>query len=54
MNNVIEATVIVEKFKGENVLISRIPLIPTDFPFEFKRVQFPARLAFAITINTKS
>ncbi|XP_026820637.1 uncharacterized protein LOC113559211 [Rhopalosiphum maidis] len=26
-------------------------MIPTDVPFEFKRLQFPVRLAFAMTIN---
>ena len=26
-------------------------MIPTDLPFQFKRLQFPIRLAFAITIN---
>ena len=39
------------KFKGEDVLLPRIPMIPTDMPFEFKRLQFPLRLAFAMTIN---
>ncbi|XP_050059845.1 ATP-dependent DNA helicase PIF1-like [Aphis gossypii] len=39
------------KYKGEDVLIPRIPMIPTDVPFEFKRLQFPVRLAFAMTIN---
>ena len=29
----------------------RIPMIPTDMSFQFKRLQFPNRLAFAITIN---
>lgn len=53
MNNVIEATILKGKFKGENVLIPRIPMIPTDMPFSFKRLQFPIRTAFAITI-TKS
>ncbi|GFV41645.1 ATP-dependent DNA helicase PIF6 [Trichonephila clavipes] len=51
MNNVIEATILTGKFKGEDVLLPRIPMIPTDMPFEFKRLQFPVRLAFAITIN---
>jgi hypothetical protein len=27
----------------------RIPMIPTDMPFEFKRLQFPVRLAIAMT-----
>lgn len=49
--NVIEATIITGKFKGEHVLIPRIPMIPTDAPIQFKRLQFPVRLAFAITIN---
>jgi hypothetical protein len=49
--NVIEANVLTGKAKGEDVFIPRIPLIPTDLPFSFKRVQFPVRLAFAMTIN---
>ncbi|GFW03636.1 ATP-dependent DNA helicase PIF6 [Trichonephila clavipes] len=51
MNNVIEATILTGKSKGEDVLLPRIPMIPTDMPFEFKRLQFPVRLAFAMTIN---
>jgi PIF1 helicase. len=51
MQNLIEATIIIGKFKGEDVLIPRIPLMPTDFSFEFKRVQFPVRLAFTMSIN---
>ncbi|RCN36628.1 hypothetical protein ANCCAN_17490, partial [Ancylostoma caninum] len=51
MPNVIEATILTGKAKGEDVFIPRIPMIPTDMPFEFKRLQFPVRLAFAITIN---
>lgn len=51
MNNVIEATILKGKFKGEDVFIPRIPMIPTDLPFNFKRLQFPVRLAFAMTIN---
>lgn len=50
-NNVIEATILNGKFKGEDVLIPQIPMIPNNVPFEFKRLQFPVRLAFAITIN---
>ncbi|GFY18003.1 ATP-dependent DNA helicase [Trichonephila clavipes] len=42
MNNVIEATILTGKFKGEDVLLPRIKMIPTDMPFEFKRLQFPA------------
>jgi hypothetical protein len=51
MNNIIEATILNGKFKEEDVLLPRIPMIPTDMPFEFKRLQFPMRLAFAMTIN---
>jgi hypothetical protein len=45
------ATILNGKFKGEDILLPRIPIIPTDMPFEFKRLQFPVRLAFAMTIN---
>ena len=51
MNNIIEATILTGKYRGEVVLIPRIPIIQSDMPFEFKRIQFPVRLAFAMTIN---
>ncbi|XP_018496512.1 ATP-dependent DNA helicase PIF6-like [Galendromus occidentalis] len=51
MNNVIEATILNGKFEGEDVLLPVIQMIPTDIPFEFKRLQFPVRPAFAMTIN---
>ncbi|CAI6344694.1 unnamed protein product [Macrosiphum euphorbiae] len=51
MNNVIQATIYKGKFKGEEVLIPRIPIIPTNLPFQFKRIQFPVRLVLAMTIN---
>lgn len=51
MHNLIEATILKGKYKGEDVLIPRIPIIPSDMPFNFKRLQFPIRLAFAMTIN---
>lgn len=51
MNNIIEATILKGKYKGEDVLIPRIPMIPNDMPFDFKRLQFPVRLAFAMSIN---
>ena len=50
-NNVIETTIMTGCAKGKNVFISRIPLIPNDLPFDFKRLQFPVRLAFAVSIN---
>jgi hypothetical protein len=51
MNNNIEATILNGKFKGEDVLLPRILMILIDMLFEFKRLQFPVRLAFAMTIN---
>jgi len=47
--NVIEATTINGKCRGENVLL--IPCIPMILPFTLKRLQFPERLAFAMTID---
>ncbi|GBM15925.1 hypothetical protein AVEN_270595-1 [Araneus ventricosus] len=49
--NVIQATILKDNNKCGSVFIPRIPLIPTDMPFEFKRLQFPVRFALAITIN---
>jgi ATP-dependent DNA helicase PIF1 len=51
LGNVIEATILTGKGEGETVFIPRIPLIPTELLSNFKRLQFPVRLAFAITIN---
>ena len=51
MTNIIEVTILTGPFKGEDVLTPRIPMIPTDMSFQFKRLQFPIRLAFAITIK---
>ena len=33
MSNVVEASILTGPFKGEDVLIPRIPIIPTDIPF---------------------
>lgn len=49
--NIIETTIISGQAAGEDVFIMRIPMIPTEVPFEFKRVQFPIRLSFAMSIN---
>lgn len=49
--HLIEAKIIAGKYTGKSVLIPRIPMISTDLSFEFKRLQFPVRLAFAMTIN---
>ncbi|GFW59031.1 uncharacterized protein TNCV_2831371 [Trichonephila clavipes] len=50
MGNILEATILIEKFQGE-VLLPRIPMIPSGSPIPFKRLQFPIHLAFAMTIN---
>ncbi|XP_050676831.1 ATP-dependent DNA helicase pif1-like [Leptidea sinapis] len=49
--NIVKAIIMTGMAKGENVLIPRIPIIPTDLPFQFKRLQFPLKIAFAMTIN---
>jgi ATP-dependent DNA helicase PIF1 len=51
INNIIEASILNGNFKGEDVLFPRIPMIPTDMPFDFKRLQLPVRLAFAMTLD---
>ena len=51
MNNLIEATIITGKFKGTDVLLARIPMTTSEMPFDFKRLLFPIRLAFVMTIN---
>ena len=51
MNNIIKATILNGKYKDEDVLIPLIPLIPNDIQFDFKRLQFPVRLALAMPIN---
>jgi ATP-dependent DNA helicase PIF1 len=47
----IEATILTGCAKGEDVFKLRIPIIPTNISFEFKRLQFSVRLAFAMSIN---
>ena len=49
--NVIEATIFTGVGQGETVFIPRIPLIPSDYHFEFKRLQFPVKVCYAMTIN---
>lgn len=49
--NVIEAEILTGCGAGDCVFIPRIPLIPNNFPFSFKRIQFPVCLCYAMTIN---
>ena len=46
-----QVTIITGSAKEETVLISRIPIIPTNLPFHFKRLQYPLKVAFSISIN---
>eukprot|EP00106_Octopus_bimaculoides_P023239 XP_014790681.1 PREDICTED: ATP-dependent DNA helicase PIF1-like [Octopus bimaculoides] len=52
MQNVLEATIISGYGTGD-VFIPRIPLTPSDadIPFTFRRLQFPIRTSFAMSIN---
>ncbi|XP_067132315.1 uncharacterized protein [Centruroides vittatus] len=50
-NIIIEAELLIGKDKGHAVFIPRILLISTELPFQFKRLQFPIKLAYSFTIN---
>ncbi|XP_014777285.1 uncharacterized protein LOC106874168 [Octopus bimaculoides] len=49
--HIIKAKILTGCSKGDIVFIPRIPLIPTDVPFHFKRLQFPVRVSYAMAIN---
>jgi ATP-dependent DNA helicase PIF1 len=49
--NIIEATILTGPAAGETACIPRIPMIPSDLPFQFKRLQFPIKTCFAMAIN---
>ena len=53
MSKLIEAETITRTRIGEKVYIPRIPLTHKDpnYPFIFKRKQFPVKLCYAMTIN---
>ncbi|GFT44117.1 ATP-dependent DNA helicase [Trichonephila clavipes] len=48
MGNILEATILIRNFQCEVVLL---PMIPSDSPIPYKRLEFPILLAFAMTIN---
>jgi ATP-dependent DNA helicase PIF1 len=50
---IIEAEIAIGQHQKQIVYIPRLPLIPSDdsIPFDFRRVQFPIKPAFAMTIN---
>ncbi|UYV66756.1 hypothetical protein LAZ67_4002775 [Cordylochernes scorpioides] len=53
INKAQETTILTGCFQNEEVFISRIPLIYDDkhSPLHFKRLQFPIRVSFAMSIN---
>ena len=51
--NVIDCEILTGTRSGDRVLIPRVTLCPDDanLPFKLKRIQFPLRLSYALTIN---
>ncbi len=49
--HIIEATIPSGCGKGEDVLIPCIAVIQSNIHFQFKRVQFPIRLHFSMSIK---
>jgi len=57
-SSLLECIILTGCGNGKTVLIPRIPIIssdlpiiPSDLPFKFKRIQFPVKLAFSMTIS---
>lgn len=51
-NNVLQCKILCGDKKGEIVFLNRITLhSENEYPFTFKRRQFPVKIAFAMTIN---
>ena len=51
IKNIIEATILTGSGTGESVFIPWIPVIPNNYPFEFKLSQFPVSICLAMTIS---
>lgn len=49
--NVVVAEILTGCAKGDETFIPRIPIIPTDLPLTFKRLQLPFKVAFSMSIN---
>ncbi|XP_022240639.1 uncharacterized protein LOC111085601 [Limulus polyphemus] len=49
--HVIEATITIGHAKSEDVFILRILLLPSDYLVEFRRLQFPVTICFAMSTN---
>ncbi|KAF0755671.1 ATP-dependent DNA helicase PIF1-like [Aphis craccivora] len=47
----LKAVILKGPAKGEIAFIPRIPMIPSDLSFSFKRLQFPVKVSFAITMT---
>uniref|UniRef100_A0A0L8I7T3 DNA helicase n=1 Tax=Octopus bimaculoides TaxID=37653 RepID=A0A0L8I7T3_OCTBM len=50
-SHILQAATITRKYNYEGVMLPRILLILFDRPFEFKRLQIPVKLSFAMSIN---
>jgi hypothetical protein len=50
-SHLIKATILTGCATGKDIFIPQIPLRPTDLPIDFKRIHFPVRLTFAMSIN---
>ena len=50
-HNLIEVKILTGQYKGEEVMFPKIPLIPSDYTFNFRRPKFPIKLCFSMTIN---
>lgn len=49
-NNIMEAKLMNGKAKGHTVFAPRMPLISTELPFQFRRLQFPIKLPYSFII----
>lgn len=50
-NNVIEAAILMVSGKDDGVFITRMTTVLSNYPFQFKSLQFIVSSCFAITIN---
>ena len=52
-HNILQAKVSFGPYKGEDVVLPKIPLEPSknDISYSFKRLQFPCRPCFAMTVH---
>lgn len=48
ISNIVEAIIMTGHTACENNFIPKIPIIPSDLTFQFKHLQFPVRLTFAM------